>query len=77
MTSDEVRNIAGVPSSDGRGLKSLDRWEITRNGVELHLDVHHNGDTDGSAVISRVVRFKHLLLSGAPDFDKHVDPPWP
>ncbi len=77
MTSDEARNVAGKPSADGRGLKGVDRWQMTRNGVELHLHVYVEGGDEGHAIIRRVTRFKHLLLPGGPNFDTHAEPPWP
>jgi hypothetical protein len=75
MTSEEARMVAGAPWADGRGLKVVDRWQLTRNGVELHLHVYFKGENDGTAVIDRVVRFKHLLLPGGANFDTHADPP--
>lgn len=59
MTSDEARTILGEPTADGRHLKSLDRWIITRNGVSMHLDLWFD-DAGEHATIARVGRHKRL-----------------
>ncbi len=74
MISDDARKLLGEPWADGRDLKSLDRWRRNRIGIELHLDIWFDRENNGSAVIARVVRWKHFL---GDDFDEHADPPWP
>jgi hypothetical protein len=59
MTSTEARAILGEPTADGRHLKSLDRWSITRKGVTMHLDLWF-ADADEHTTIARVSRHKRL-----------------
>lgn len=51
MTSTEARAILGEPTADGRHLKSLDRWSITRKGVK---PVHGPG-TAGTRSLRRTM----------------------
>jgi hypothetical protein len=57
MTSSEARAILGAPTSDGRHLKSLDRWIITQRGVTMHLDLWFD-DAGEHKEVSRVSRHK-------------------
>ena len=75
MTSGEARKLINAPLADGRGLKSVDRWEIIENGIELHLDLWFDDQNeDDKAKVARVVRWKHFM---GKDAAKVVDPPWP
>ena len=73
MASDEARQLLGEPHADGRGLKSLDRRQQTNKGVEMHLDLWFEGESHESAIVKRVVRWKHFL---GMDVEKHTEPPW-
>lgn len=70
MTTDEIRQIVGSPTADGRGLKGMDVWETHRLGVKLRLEIFHGGDTDGTSMVQRMMRSKQLALPGAPRFDE-------
>ena len=59
MTSTEARAILGEPTADGRHLKSLDRWSITRKGATMHLE-HWFADAGEHTTIARVSRHKRL-----------------
>ena len=59
MTSTEARAILGEPMADGRQLKSLDRWSITRKGVTMHLELWFD-DAGEHTTIARVSRHKRL-----------------
>lgn len=59
MTSSEARAVLGEPTADGRHLKSLDRWVITRKGVKMHLDLWFD-DAGEHATIARVSRHKRF-----------------
>lgn len=59
MTSNEARTILGEPTADGRHLKSLDRWIITRNSVSMHLDLWFD-DAGEHVTIARVSRHKRF-----------------
>jgi len=73
ITSHEARQILGEPYADGRGLKSLDRWEYSVRGVEVHLDLWFDEESSDKAIVTRVVLWKHFL---GVDASKSVDPPW-
>ncbi|HYF37498.1 MAG TPA: hypothetical protein VD994_19510 [Prosthecobacter sp.] len=74
MTSDELRQLIGQPSADGRELKLLDRWKIQQNGVELHLDAWIENPNSASSQVERVIRWKQFL---AAKFGQHADPALP
>lgn len=75
MISKDVWGLLGPPWANGRQLKSVDRWKVTQNGVELHLDIDFMPESAEDAAVSRVLRWKQILIPGSSHFDKHVEPP--
>ena len=58
MPAAEVRKIAGVPFADGRGLKTVDRWEASVHGVKLYMNVtysnQHNTNEAGVGYVGGI-----------------------
>jgi len=71
MISDDARKLVGEPWADGRDLKNVDRWRLSENGVELHMDLWFENQNDGNSTIARVSRWKRFM---GLDTEKHVDP---
>lgn len=78
MTSREAWALLGPPHSAAhrQDLKPLDRWELTKAGVEMHLDLYFSGEGE-DAHIATIAAWKHALGVSEDKFDDFTIPPWP
>ena len=61
LPASHVGTLMGAPWADGDGLKSLDRYRTSVNGVTMHMDVWYERDQRGEIPVSKVVAWREYL----------------